>query len=56
MSDKIQLNMRCEDMGDELCFITEVTGILTKELVSFKDQRIREKLVALGWTPPPERG
>lgn len=36
-----------------LTFETNVSGQLHREAVCFKDRVVREKLIELGWTPPP---
>lgn len=33
--------------------LDEVQGYLSRELIRLKDNAIRDKLVEMGWTPPP---
>jgi len=53
---KIKFSFNCKPSFDfitlTLCFETDVCGDVVKEFLSFKEARVRQTLIALGWTPP----
>ena len=38
----------------EIKQITEIAGKITEEIIQTKSEQIRNALIDLGWTPPPE--
>ena len=39
----------------EIKQITEIAGKITEEIIQTKSDQIRNALIDLGWTPPPEK-